>query len=379
MNKGNNSETLDNFESTIKNLPCKQAGSTPQAVATEGRPLDNLRKQYEEEGFVPTPLQLVDGSELDQLPNPETLVEYDGKALLLKGCLNAVIGAPKSGKSTLLAWIIAMLTSQGRRVLVVDTEQGKQGLKYTRWRCGANGGDVKNLSLVDGLALRGGGAGAVLSIAEAVQSTNADVLIIDNYRHLISDEKGTTEAQEVNTALKALKEQNGTTILAVIHTSRSTGHASAYGMIGAELEREFEHCVKVECEEGSSVRKVKHYAEGTRYAQAQEIGFFTVEEMPTNIQGTIIDHVPALKWSDGLPMDSTRVNRVREFLKNRKGVPFTKAEYQSVTSVKKSQAYDDLAAAVQVGIIKAPEASTRGARYTPVQASNDTEEGDSEE
>lgn len=375
MSKENN---LGNFESTIKNLPCKQAGSTPQAVATEGRPLDNLKKQYAEGGFTPTPLQLVDGSELDQLPNPETLVEYDGKALLLKGCLNAVIGAPKSGKSTLLAWIIATLTKQGRKVLVVDTEQGKQGLKYTRWRCGANGGDVKNLSLVDGLALRGGGAGAVLSIAEAVQSTNADVLIIDNYRHLISDEKGTTEAQEVNTALKALKEQNGTTILAVIHTSRSTGHASAYGMIGAELEREFEHCVKVECEEGSSVRKVKHYAEGTRYVQAQEIGFFTVEEMPTNIQGTIIDHVPALKWSDGLPIDSAGVNRVREFLKNRRGAAFTMSEYRNLVQCSESTAKRDLTAAAQVGIIKAPEASTRGAKYTIVATSEDSEK-DSEE
>lgn len=271
--------------------------SQSPVLPTEKTLLDDLLEAFPDVSAKPLSVD-----ELLDVPEPTPLIEYNGGCVVMKNGLNVLTGAPKAGKSTAQAWIISEACKRGLKTLIVDTEQGAFGLRtYLLRILGALGtleesereNAARLVQFVDATSFRGTGDKALATIARAVADFAPDLLLIDNYRHLLSDETDIANIQRTNAVLKCLCRTSS--VLVTIHTNKTSNYTTMTGHAGSELEREADNVLQVTFDETSQTRTLKHFNQLTRYWQPVTFGTFNLQETEIVIRGRS-ERVAALHW-----------------------------------------------------------------------------------
>lgn len=242
--------------------------------------------------------QPITTDELLLTPPPQPLLEHNGGCVVMRNGLNVLTGAPKSGKSTAQAWITSLAAQKGLKTLILDTEQGRFGLKTYLLRIASAVGSVSDVTdkvtFVDMSPWRGRGDTALAAIVRAVRDAKPDMVIIDNYRHLFADEDDKSEIQRVNAVLKRLC--SDTSVLVTIHTTKTSGYGSMTGHAGSELEREADNVVEVVYDDKTQLRTLRHHRQLCRYWQPVTFGVFCLAETPVTLPDGNTTHIAALSW-----------------------------------------------------------------------------------
>jgi len=208
----------------------------------------------------------------DRVP-PNFLMEIGGVPMMPEGCITAITGASKSGKTQFLAAVVATLLS-GRDfgtlrrlqapsgpIVWFDTEQCEFIIDETVSRIYRQAGipddacpDDHGLSLFATTPCTA--AKRRLYIEQAVERLHPSLLIIDNCRELLDNFNDINESNElVAWALKALSENPTLRIMWVLHVN--PGSVKMRGHLGTELEHKFQDCF-VLSRENFDVFKAQH-------------------------------------------------------------------------------------------------------------------------
>lgn len=274
--------------------------------------------------------------DLLDVPEPTPLIEYNGGCVVMKNGLNVLTGAPKAGKSTAQAWIISEACKKGLKTLIVDTEQGAFGLRTYLLRILAaleeseRENAARLVQFVDATSFRGTGDKALATIARAAADFAPDLLLIDNYRHLLSDETDIANIQRTNAVLKCLCRTSS--VLVTIHTNKTSNYTTMTGHAGSELEREADNVLQVTFDETSQTRTLKNLNQLTRYWQPVTFGTFNLQETEIVIRGRS-ERVAALRWlTEEEQSNVTKATAKRQNLVTKydqfNGKPFTYKDIQ---------------------------------------------------
>lgn len=182
-----------------------------------------------------------------EIPAPETLFELNGIPIITKCELSLLIAKPKQGKSTVASYIAGRLISEGKRVLVIDTEQGKYySSRSQSWTLKVSG-NISNENLVYLDIKRYTPEERVLIIEEFLKDEDGfDLVIIDGVVDAIYDPNDQKEASTIVNILMKWAVDYGCHILNILHKNKTD--TNARGAIGTALQNKCETTIDVSLE-----------------------------------------------------------------------------------------------------------------------------------
>ena len=191
----------------------------------------------------------------DTIPEDDPLIQREGKTVLSRGNIMAVIGKAKSFKSFLCSGMAASIEDDclgfhfddsAKRVLLVDTEQGKSHVHKVQkriYRLNEWDSEKDRDNLVV-LALRQlESEDRIKAIHTAFSDVKPDLCIIDGIRDLLKDFNDVKESSTVINWLMTLSYEYNCGIIAVLHQNKAD--TNARGHCGTELVNKSETVLQV--------------------------------------------------------------------------------------------------------------------------------------
>lgn len=195
---------------------------------------------------------------------PEPIVKQGDRTIASRGNLVIYIGKPKAFKTFLTSATCAgsmeddtlSMSGSAEKCLYIDTEQSAAHVNIVHKRiyrlCGWDLSSSNDRLTM--LALRELDAGNRLEITlEAIDDTNADLVIIDGVRDLVKDFNDITESSKVVGLLMEASSRKKCAIICVLHQNKNDNNAR--GHLGTELCNKSETVLQVENTNGIATVK----------------------------------------------------------------------------------------------------------------------------
>lgn len=234
-----------------------------------------------------------------EIPEPDTVLTLQEKPLFTRKSISCIIGKAKAGKSTFLAYLVA-LELNNIKILWIDTEQGLFYASVTQHYVlsGAKVKEHKNFKMYD---LKKFNPDERIDLIEhAIKENHSDLVIIDGIRDAVYDINSSEEAVIKIGLLMKWSEIYNCHISMVLHQNK--GDNNARGHLGSEAVNKSEIVLSVtknEHKEGSSIIKAE-------YSRGAAIDDFVIERNDEGIpilSDTCISNSETIKKRKLLPID----------------------------------------------------------------------------
>jgi hypothetical protein len=181
------------------------------------------------------------------VPMPEAVFSLDDIPVFTRKSIGTIIGKAKSGKTTVIAWIVAQLLNMDLKVLFIDTEQGDSyGWRTYTWILSLGRPHIdSNLAYVSLSTHQPIIRAQVME--EGLKYLSPDLVIIDGIKDLVYDINSAEEATIMSNNLMKLASDYNCHIVSIIHQNK--GNEYARGHLGTELINKSETVIKVSQDE----------------------------------------------------------------------------------------------------------------------------------
>lgn len=298
----------------------------------------------------------------------------------MRKALTLISADPGAGKSSLLALILADAKLKGRKVLYLDTEMRGYPLRRQVEKIAACRGvaprelssEAQGIRLMSSLPTIPDRYAAEYSERQNLASNNAktlpplqldyltaiaskyrpDLIIIDNLRDLLEIRYGDNEEQSVRdliTELLRLAEALGSGVVVINHNNKAgatKGHVGSIALQKCDID--------INLKKEGNVAKVSYGNKGYREGRTDVFCSFTWDTM-----GIPQWNGEGVELSGGVVAPpspyQTRgywAEQLRKLGKSPEGGAFTRSEYETIASVKRSQAQSNINNGIASGVIE---------------------------
>ncbi|WP_286777047.1 AAA family ATPase [Sphingobacterium sp. UBA2074] len=217
----------------------------PKAAASFGESLDNKESSPTDWLTIARNCIIPQGV---KIPEPIVLFEINETPILTQGQMSLLIAKPKNGKSTVASWIVGTLIKEGKKALVVDTEQGLYYSSRSQfWTLNVADTPINdNLTYLD---IKKFNTDERLQILEAylkVEGNNLDIMVLDGVRDLLLDINDNKEVSQLTNTLMRWADEYQLHILSILHKNKVDSNPR--GVQGTEMQNKCETVLNIETE-----------------------------------------------------------------------------------------------------------------------------------